>query len=276
MEHISVGARTLSSAVDTGPAARRRALATGARRPSRGDHHDGHDDHHSRRAARVGQIIRHPDRDPRGPVGPRRLPERPGVRDRLERSRPTSSRARRAVAIEDDLVATGADESDPARRARWCRRRPWRRRCGEGGEKSTPPREAGTPRRCDLTRRKPPPPCFFPSVDSRARAGARSCCSVVIVRRRYAVAIAFCVAFYGRKNKPLVGLTERSRGSLRGGSHVPGQQVLPRRAVRTGHRARHRPPDRQGRVLDQPEHHRRDRQRRRQDAASRPGDWVYK
>ena len=49
---------------------------------------------------------------------------------------------------------------------------------------------------------------------------------------------------------------------------LPGQQVLPRLAVREGHRPRHRPPDRVGGQLVQPERHRRHRQRRRMGRAS--------
>ena len=93
-------------------------------------------------------------------------------------------------------------------------------------------------------------------------------------RARLAVAIAFNVAFYGRRNKRLVGLTERNRCS-RGGLPVPGEQVLPRRPLRERHRPRRRPPDRQGRLLDQPARPRRHRQRRRQVGARRTGDWVY-
>ena len=40
--------------------------------------------------------------------------------------------------------------------------------------------------------------------------------SIGVVAGAYAVAIAFCVAFYGKRNKRLVGLTDRSK-VLRGG-----------------------------------------------------------
>ena len=60
-----------------------------------------------------------------------------------------------------------------------------------------------------------------PSASSRAsatpsRSSPRSCCRSAIVAVGYAVAIAFCVAFYGRRDKRLVGLTERNK-ALRGG-----------------------------------------------------------
>ena len=72
-----------------------------------------------------------------------------------------------------------------------------------------------------------------------------------------------------RPLRPLKGLTQRNRVA-RCRSSLPGQQVLPRRPVREGHRPRHRPPDRAGRLLDQPARHRRHRQRASASAAARP------
>jgi NADH-quinone oxidoreductase subunit L len=76
----------------------------------------------------------------------------------------------------------------------------------EGGEKTgcgfTPP-EAGTA-------------CFFPAVSHAEPKFTKILLSLGIVAAAYAVAIAFNVAYYGRRNPKLVGLTERSR-VLRGG-----------------------------------------------------------
>jgi NADH-quinone oxidoreductase subunit L len=58
--------------------------------------------------------------------------------------------------------------------------------------------------------------CFFPSVSHAEPAFAKIMLSLGIVAAAYAVAIAFNVAFYGRRDKRLVGLTERNR-VLRGG-----------------------------------------------------------
>jgi NADH-quinone oxidoreductase subunit L len=58
--------------------------------------------------------------------------------------------------------------------------------------------------------------CFFPSVSHAEPKFAKILLSLAIVGAAYAVAIAFNVAFYGRRDKRLVGLTERHR-TLRGG-----------------------------------------------------------
>jgi NADH-quinone oxidoreductase subunit L len=58
--------------------------------------------------------------------------------------------------------------------------------------------------------------CFFPSVSHAEPKFAKILLSLGIVGAAYAVAIAFNVAFYGRRDKRLVGLTERNR-ALRGG-----------------------------------------------------------
>jgi NADH-quinone oxidoreductase subunit L len=58
--------------------------------------------------------------------------------------------------------------------------------------------------------------CFFPAVSHAEPKFAKIMLSLGIVAAGYAVAIAFCVAFYGRRDKRLVGLTERSK-ALRGG-----------------------------------------------------------
>ena len=53
--------------------------------------------------------------------------------------------------------------------------------------------------------------CFFPSVNHAEPAFSKILLSLGVVAIAYALAIAFNVAFYGRRNKRLVGLTERSR-----------------------------------------------------------------
>jgi NADH-quinone oxidoreductase subunit L len=58
--------------------------------------------------------------------------------------------------------------------------------------------------------------CFFPAVSHAEPKFAKIMLSLGIVAAGYAIAIAFCVAFYGRRDQRLVGLTERST-VLRGG-----------------------------------------------------------
>ncbi len=58
--------------------------------------------------------------------------------------------------------------------------------------------------------------CFFPSVTHAEPTFAKILLSLAVVAVGFAIAIAFNVAFYGRKNKHLVGLTERSK-IMRGG-----------------------------------------------------------
>jgi NADH-quinone oxidoreductase subunit L len=58
--------------------------------------------------------------------------------------------------------------------------------------------------------------CFFPAVSHAEPKFAKILLSLAVVAVGYALAIAFCVAFYGRRDKRLVGLTERNT-ALRGG-----------------------------------------------------------
>ncbi|TFH20118.1 MAG: hypothetical protein E4H05_03055, partial [Acidimicrobiales bacterium] len=69
---------------------------------------------------------------------------------------------------------------------------------------------------CGFDAPAPGTACFFPSVSHAEPTFAKILLSLGVVAIGYAVAIAFNVAFYGRKNKHLVGLTERSR-VMRGG-----------------------------------------------------------
>ncbi len=58
--------------------------------------------------------------------------------------------------------------------------------------------------------------CFFPEVSHAEPELAKILLSLGVVGAAYAIAIAFNVAFYGRRDRRLVGLTERRRG-LRAG-----------------------------------------------------------
>ncbi|MET0662096.1 MAG: NADH-quinone oxidoreductase subunit L, partial [Ilumatobacteraceae bacterium] len=58
--------------------------------------------------------------------------------------------------------------------------------------------------------------CFMPTQDHAEPTLPKILLSLGVVAGAYAVAIAFCIAFYGRRNRRLVGLTERSR-IMRGG-----------------------------------------------------------
>ena len=71
--------------------------------------------------------------------------------------------------------------------------------------------EGGHSTGCGFATPEPGTACFFPAVDHAEPQLSKILLSLGIVAGAYAVAIAFCVSFYGRKNKRLVGLTERSR-----------------------------------------------------------------
>jgi len=58
--------------------------------------------------------------------------------------------------------------------------------------------------------------CFFPGVSHAEPTFAKILLSLVVVAIGYALAIGFCVLFYGRRDPRLVGLTERNK-ALRGG-----------------------------------------------------------
>jgi NADH-quinone oxidoreductase subunit L len=73
---------------------------------------------------------------------------------------------------------------------------------GEGGHSKTG---------CGFTAPEPGTVCFFPGVSHAEPKFAKIMLSLGIVAAAYAVAIAFCVAYYGRRDPRLVGLTERNR-----------------------------------------------------------------
>ena len=58
--------------------------------------------------------------------------------------------------------------------------------------------------------------CFFPGVSHAEPTFAKILLSLAVVAVGYALAIGFCVMFYGRRDPRLVGLTERNK-ALRGG-----------------------------------------------------------
>jgi len=81
---------------------------------------------------------------------------------------------------------------------------------GEGGEEGA--KKSG----CGFDAPESGTVCFFPSVSHAEPKFTKILLSLGVVAIGYAVAIAFCIAFYGRRNKHLVGLTERHK-VLRGG-----------------------------------------------------------
>ena len=101
----------------------------------------------------------------------------------------------------------------------------------------------------------PEPPTF---------SWANAAPGLILVALGFILSLMVCKAvFDGARNpfRPLVGLTERNRLARAGHTFLVAE-VLPRLPVREGHRLRHRPPDRQRDVLDQPARDRRHRQRR--------------
>jgi NADH-quinone oxidoreductase subunit L len=80
----------------------------------------------------------------------------------------------------------------------------------EGGE------EGAAKTGCGFTAPEAGTVCFFPSVSHAEPKFTKILLSLGIVGGAYLVAIAFCVAFYGRRDRRLVGLTERHT-VLRGG-----------------------------------------------------------
>ena len=80
----------------------------------------------------------------------------------------------------------------------------------EGGE------EGGEKSGCGFTAPEPGTACFFPAVSHAEPKFTKILLSLGVVAAAYAVAIAFNVSYYGRRNKHLVGLTDRSK-VMRGG-----------------------------------------------------------
>jgi NADH-quinone oxidoreductase subunit L len=80
-----------------------------------------------------------------------------------------------------------------------------------GAEESAEGAEGGKKTGCGFTAPEPGTACFFPGVSHAEPTFAKIMLSLGVVAAAYVVAIAFNIAFYGRRNKHLVGLTERSR-----------------------------------------------------------------
>jgi NADH-quinone oxidoreductase subunit L len=82
----------------------------------------------------------------------------------------------------------------------------------EGGEEGGHSKKSG----CGFDAPEAGTVCFFPGVSHAEPKFAKILLSLGIVAIGYALAIGFCVLFYGRRDKRLVGLTERNK-ALRGG-----------------------------------------------------------
>ena len=104
--------------------------------------------------------------------------------------------------------------------------------------------------------------CFFPAVSHAEPKFAKILLSLAVVAIGYAVAIVFCVAVL-RTPRQALGRPHRTQQGAARRFPLPQEQVLPRRPLRERHRPCRRPPDREGRLLGQPEGDRRDRQRSR-------------
>ena len=84
------------------------------------------------------------------------------------------------------------------------------------GRKATPRKKADTTTGCGFDTPEAGTVCFFPTVTHAEPTLAKILLSLAVVAIGYLVAIAFNVAFYGRRDERLVGLTERSK-VMRGG-----------------------------------------------------------
>ena len=74
----------------------------------------------------------------------------------------------------------------------------------EGGE------EGATKSGCGFDAPEAGTVCFFPGVSHAEPKFAKILLSLGVVAIGYALAIGFCVLFYGRRDPRLVGLTERN------------------------------------------------------------------
>jgi NADH-quinone oxidoreductase subunit L len=78
------------------------------------------------------------------------------------------------------------------------------------------PESEGAEEGCGLSDPEPGTVCFFPAVTHAEPTLPKILLSLGVVGGAFAIAIPFNIAFYGRRNRRLVGLTERSR-VMRGG-----------------------------------------------------------
>jgi NADH-quinone oxidoreductase subunit L len=213
MEHISVGAhepRSLSSAANTGHGGE----ASASDEPHGGhggsaahDGSDHHDDgpHESGPLLIVPIVILASLALVAGLVNPTPLASRFG--EGVEALKTYVEPRATPVAFEQVIAASGPGESLTIVDGR-AQASPSAE--GEGGEEGA--KKSG----CGFDDPEPGTACFFPAVSHAEPAFTKILLSLAVVALGYAVAIWFNVQFYGRKNKRLVGLTERSR-FMRGG-----------------------------------------------------------
>ena len=114
-----------------------------------------------------------------------------------------------AVEIEDFIIATGPGESIELRNPMVVAPGVL---AAEEGDASEEDLATG----CGFETPEPGTVCFMPTQNHAEPTFSKIMLSLGVVAGAYAIAIAFCIAFYGRRNKRLVGLTDRSR-VMRGG-----------------------------------------------------------
>ncbi|MGA7759960.1 MAG: NADH-quinone oxidoreductase subunit L [Ilumatobacteraceae bacterium] len=200
MEHISVGA----------PEPEPRSLGAAANAHA-DDDHGGHDDHHASDGPHEsGPLLLIPIVILAffalfaGLANPTPLASRFG--EGIESLKKYVEPRATAVPFEE-VIASGPGESIMIIDGR-----PSASPTAEEGEGEQGAKKSG----CGFDAPEPGTACFFPGVSHAEPTFAKILLSLGVVAVGYAVAIAFNVAFYGRRNKHLVGLTERSK-VLRGG-----------------------------------------------------------
>ena len=141
------------------------------------------------------------------------------------------------------VIAVGADE-------------------GGEGEEAAAGEEEGHGAGCGYEGPEEGTVCYFPAISHAEFEWSKAAVSLIVVGRRPDLQL-------DRLRRPLHPPQPPSRRADRAprsrpvGLPLRRQQVLPRRPLRRRHRPADRPPDRPGLQLDQPERHRRRRQRRR-------------
>jgi NADH-quinone oxidoreductase subunit L len=114
-----------------------------------------------------------------------------------------------AVEIEDFIIATGPGESIELRN-------PMVVAPGVLAAEEGDATEDDLATGCGFETPEPGTVCFMPTQNHAEPTFSKIMLSLGVVAGAYAIAIAFCIAFYGRRNRRLVGLTDRSR-VMRGG-----------------------------------------------------------
>ncbi len=177
----------------------------GAAANAHDDHHDGHHDAHSS-PHESGPIILVPIvilAVMSATVG---FLNATPIGDDWERFKEYIEPRSAAVVIEDFIVATGPGESIELRNPLVI----------APGVLEATDEEGHGATGCGFETPAPGTVCFFPTQNHAEPTIPKILLSLGVVAGAYLVAIAFCVAFYGKRNKRLVGLTERSR-VMRGG-----------------------------------------------------------